>query len=474
MAFISIKQRALVKHFFSFGFTLKQLLLFIMSGLLTALSMPPYGMSFLIFIALIPALLAVKDIGNAPAFRLGVIAGIALYGLSLKWLFTVFGFFAITLIFILALFWGIFFLILNMIRRRFGLMSALVMLPVIWTAVEFFRSELWVLKFGWLALGYSQYRSGIFLTAAAFIGVYGVGLIIAAVNGVLAMIIVFRSKKAYWLSAAILSLLSLFLLAAHKNQREGIHINTVRAYCVHGAGTLNNMMERVEAADPAPGSLICLPEYSVIDSPFNNLLLKKKVEEFARRTRSYFIFGCLDSLIFEESFNNVALLYGPSGRCLGKFQKHHPIQFFIDGKQGSGYPVYYTSAGVIGIGICYDLDYVDVARNITAKGAGLIVCPTLDNTVWHKQHAALLPFRAAETGRYIIRPAREGISMILWPDGKVLDTTGPGGSGILVRGVPFIYNKTFYVKHGYYIPYMCILAVIILLGMGLSRKKCFL
>lgn len=73
---------------------------------------------------------------------------------------------------------------------------------------------------------------------------------------------------------------------------------------------------------------------------------------------------------------NAAVLVGPEG-YVGHYRKvHQPgterIYFF----PGSDYYVFDTKIGKIGIMICYDRLYPEVARILKLKGAELILCPT--------------------------------------------------------------------------------------------------
>ena len=78
---------------------------------------------------------------------------------------------------------------------------------------------------------------------------------------------------------------------------------------------------------------------------------------------------------------NSALLIGPDG-LIGVYSKTHVAAFAIDDKvaaekawwsPGTEIPVFETPLGRIGIEICYDNSFPEVARTLTLKGAELIV-----------------------------------------------------------------------------------------------------
>jgi N-carbamoylputrescine amidase len=90
--------------------------------------------------------------------------------------------------------------------------------------------------------------------------------------------------------------------------------------------------------------------------------------------------------IFEEAmtglYYNTALIIDADGKLLGKYRKNHIPQdpsfeekfYFAPGD--SGYPVWNTSYGKIGVLICWDQWYPEAARLLALKGAEIILVPT--------------------------------------------------------------------------------------------------
>ena len=81
---------------------------------------------------------------------------------------------AIVLWLVLAFWIGLFAAIVCGSIRRWGKVKAAWLIPIVWTGIEYFRSELYYLKFSWLNIGYtSTIGSGVF-------GMFGVGLFVFA------------------------------------------------------------------------------------------------------------------------------------------------------------------------------------------------------------------------------------------------------------------------------------------------------
>ena len=90
--------------------------------------------------------------------------------------------------------------------------------------------------------------------------------------------------------------------------------------------------------------------------------------------------------LFEEAlpglYYNTAVIIDADGSYLGKYRKNHIPQdpyfeekfYFAPGD--SGYPVWETNYGKIGVIICWDQWYPESARSLALKGAEIILVPT--------------------------------------------------------------------------------------------------
>jgi N-carbamoylputrescine amidase len=90
--------------------------------------------------------------------------------------------------------------------------------------------------------------------------------------------------------------------------------------------------------------------------------------------------------VFEEArpgvYFNTALVFDADGRELGKYRKthipdgpqYHEKFYFTPGNLG--YPVFPTRHGVIGVGICWDQWFPEVARVFALEGAEILFYPS--------------------------------------------------------------------------------------------------
>src|SRR5437870_2776750 len=89
------------------------------------------------------------------AFYFGLAAGFFCFAPQLFFFWHIFGPAATALWLILAIWTALFAAIACGCVRRWGKAKAAWLIPFIWTGLEYFRSELYCLKFSWLNVGYA-------------------------------------------------------------------------------------------------------------------------------------------------------------------------------------------------------------------------------------------------------------------------------------------------------------------------------
>ncbi len=103
---------------------------------------------------------------------------------------------------------------------------------------------------------------------------------------------------------------------------------------------------------------------------------------------------------------NVAVLIGPDGKVVGKYRKVSlPRSEVAAGlAPGSEYPVFQTRFGKVGLMVCYDGFFPEVARELSNRGAEVIAWP-----VWGC-NPDLAAARAAENHVFLVSSTYEDIS----------------------------------------------------------------
>lgn len=116
---------------------------------------------------------------------------------------------------------------------------------------------------------------------------------------------------------------------------------------------------------------------------------------------------------------NVAVLIGPDGNVVGKYRKTCLPRGEVEGgiAPGSEFPVFSTRFGKVGLMICYDGFFPEVARELTNRGAEVIAWP-----VWGC-NTLLARARACENHVYLVSSTYEDVSRN-WMISAVFDHAG--------------------------------------------------
>ncbi|XP_022851869.1 omega-amidase, chloroplastic isoform X2 [Olea europaea var. sylvestris] len=145
-----------------------------------------------------------------------------------------------------------------------------------------------------------------------------------------------------------------------------------------------------------------------------------------------------------EKLYNTCCVFGPDGKLKAKHRKIHLFDIDIPGKitfkesktltAGESPTIVDTEIGRIGIGICYDIRFQELATLYAARGAHLLCYPGAFNMTTGPLHWELLQrARAVDNQLYVATcsPARDvgagyvawGHSTLVGPFGEVLATT---------------------------------------------------
>jgi apolipoprotein N-acyltransferase len=362
------------------------------------------------------------------AFYFGLATGFLCYAPQLSFFWNIFGEAAIVLWLILAFWVGLFAAIVCGSTRRWGKVRTAWLIPIVWTGIEYFRSELYYLKCSWLNVGYApppqMSGSGIY-----YVGMYAVGF---CMFGVFPILFYWRLFKLSTLQKTIV-FLNIFIIAVlFLPGCAGGRSPDVQQLLIVGVqmefpsqNAIPKMLDQVLAKNTnAP--IFVLSEYT-LDGPVPDSL-----KNWCREHSRYLVVGGEDPA-GTSNYYNTAFVVGTNGDIVFKQAKSVPIQFFKDGLTAPEQKVWNSPWGKIGICICYDLSYTRVTDELVRQGAQLLIVPTMDVEDWgrhqHELHSRVAPMRAAEYGIPIFRVASSGISQAVTGGGHVVAQTKIPGSG---------------------------------------------
>ena len=499
-------------------------LLAIASGILIALSFPNPSLSFLAWVALVPLLIALEECSPREAFRVGLTCGITAYAFILYWLnivFTQYGHLPwsvsipvyLLLVVWLAMFYGLSTSIARM-GELVGIKAAFT-LPVAWVAFDFIRSFLFS-GFAWAMLGHSQFRTLPLIQIADLAGVYGITLLIVLTNIVLhrALRAVSGAGVPYPVKSALILLLlllgTLFYGFDRLNGSDTPPSKPLRVALIQGnipqdvkwspafrERTLDTYERLTRDASREGVDLIVWPESAV---PFffqDEPLRAERIRNLARETNACLLFGSPAHELRNgrSTFLNSAFMVSPRGETVGRADKLHLVPFgeyvplgsvltFInkivvgigDFSPGERAVTLDTGSTKLGVQVCYEVIFPELARQYVQAGARVLVAIT--NDAWFGrssapyQHLAISTFRAIETRTPLIRAANTGVTAIVDQNGHIRTMTALFVEAYRTGEVQPGSGKSIYLTIGDAPAWFCVLLTAgVALFAWIKRKK---
>ena len=336
-----------------------------LSGLLLTLSCPKSGLFWLAWCALLPLLLALRNIAPQNGFYLGFCAGLIHYLTLVYWLVPTMKTYGhlplylclgvlILLSAYLALYVAAFSTIV--IRMCSTPFSCFVTIPCLWVALEYLRTFLFT-GFPWELLGYTQYNILPLIQVSDILGVYGVSYCIALGNTAICLVFLYL-KGQDWQANAVnkrLAVGSMVAFAAilglvwfygtwriHTIDNMSADAPRANVAIVQGnidqaikwnpafqqASTLKYIKLSLKAKQKKP-DLIVWPETATPFYFLSNTKLSRIVLKGIQEADTDFLIGSpsLRSGKHGAEYYNSAYLVGPKGNVYGRYDKAHLVPF---------------------------------------------------------------------------------------------------------------------------------------------------
>jgi len=362
------------------------------------------------------------------AFYFGLVIGYAVYAPHLAFFWAIFGWPALALWTVLAFWLGVFLVLARLCRTRLGRL-AIVLVPFVWTGLEYFRGELYYLRFSWLNVGYAFAGSPQILSTIP-VGMYGLALVLMALTASLSLL----PKRGAVIGGGV-GLVAFGCFAnlpanpeapTQPDSLQAVGLQMEFPLPGEVPAALDKLLDRHRDAE-----LFVLSEYT-FDGP-----IPEPVKAWCRQRKKFLIAGGKDS-VSDSEFFNTAFVVGPDGEIVFRQVKSVPIQFFKDGRPAREQKLWESPWGKLGICVCYDLSYRRVTDELIRLGAQAIVAPTMDVADWgehqHRLHARVAPVRAAEYGVPIFRVCSSGISQLIDKTGRVVASAPFPGEHATIAG----------------------------------------
>lgn len=491
----------------------------ILSGALLAFCYPMANVSWLAWIILAPFFYAISLASSRKqAILLGWIFALSFFTVSLQFLIHV-AFAAWPALALLESLYGLILGLLLFEARRFSSVVLRVLwIALVWTVVEFLRTEIPVWGFGLNLLGHSQGFQPAMIQVASIGGAYFLSFIMAGVNALIAEMIGTKSKDQQTKARSVCFVLcSLFLVlatigfgffrlgTADKQSAPTLRLSVIQPnipqsvkWALMAKKDVIEIHENLtQVAALREPEMIVWPEAS-FPGYFNADYETSRILQEIRTLATPVLLGSPFWESEKRIFNSV-LLVNKEGQFAGRYDKMRlvPMGEYVPWKFILGWlePLAYT----MGVGnftagqsqtlfqlaehgfsvlICFEDVFPDLARSAVKKGAHFLTVMT--NDAWFGktgapwQHFQTSVFRAVENGVPVIRSGNTGISGFISAEGRILsvlkDKQGESRfvGGELTLELPMTKHNTVYQKGGWLFPQACVILLIMLFFL---RKK---
>lgn len=482
----------------------------VLSACFLIFSFPNFNLWILAWFGFVPLFFALQGKPKIKAFLLSYLTGLIFWFGTVYWLIHVTLPGMIILVMYLALYFGIFGLIISSIQHPTSNIR-LLFIPSLWVLLEYLRSHFFT-GFPWALLSYSQYLNLPAIQIADITGCWGVSFLVMLVN--VAVYLYFARRKKYLLPllCVIISLsYGYYKLYRTTNYQPQ---TTVRISVIQGNITqelkwdpaakryiVEKYLMLTKEALKANPDLIIWPEAALPVVLEEEPEFFERIKEFIQEINIPLFLG---AVTFRGNlYHNSALLvsqkdvlqydklhlvpfgeYIPFRKTFSFLEAVVPIGDFSRGKEytlfvlptpNTQHPAYFAAL------ICFEDLFPELARNFTKKGADFLV--NITNDAWFKktsspyQHFSASVLRAVENRVSVVRAANTGLSGFIAPSGEVISlvkdkdardifTDGYKTENIFVRPRR---NLTFYSRYGDFFILICFLFAFH--GIILPRKK---
>jgi apolipoprotein N-acyltransferase len=459
----------------------------LLSGLLLVLAFPPFKLLLPSFVALVPLLVFIGEQdatheGRWRATRGALLTGAVYFGLLLYWLVIALIYYSLLAIpaylgtvAVLTIFTGMFGWSVHYVQSRLRIPLALTA-AALWTAAEWLQGHLGDLSFPWLGLGTSLAAFPSLAGAADLVGARGLTFWLAAVNGLLAMILLrWRARRPVRAGLAVTTVVLLVLPMAYGIWRDQtLHMRPVARVAVvqpnipedlkmnprlaldSSVTSLTHLTDRVPRGSV---DLIVWPEVAVpeVMDTTSHTNVARLVEFLSMRAEAPIVAGAFGQKSRpgrRPIYYNAAFYVMPDSVSNTWYAKHYlvpfvervpfinpdwlesitgPLQWFGGLGRGEGAPLMGPAGQRFGVLICYESIFAQLSRRYRREGADYLL--NITNDAWYGrkpwyartsalwQHPSHLVLRAIENRIGIARAANTGISMFVDPRGRTYDRT---------------------------------------------------
>ncbi len=418
--------------------------------------------------------------------------------------------------------WG-----LALVKGQMGTPAALAAAPFLWVGLDLAGAR--ITSVPWDQLGYSQVDNVLLTHLAPHTGVYGITFALVGMNALLVsgfLLVSWRARIGGAACAAALLCLAMLGLTLNEPkqpvtatavlvqpnldvsvaniwnspQEWNQHIDEFtklgeeqcKSYIAGIPQTGAARGEIVCPPFPAHPDLVAWPEAPALSFFEGDPRFRQTMSDVAKEEQSALIVGGVGvdldpSADRQERDYNSAMIFGPDGARIGRYDKIHLVPFgeyipyrnlfffahkltgkLVDFSRGTERKVFRLNGHRYGVFICYESVFADEVRQFVRFGAEALV--NISDDGWYGdtsapwQHLNMARMRAIENRRWLLRDTNNGITAAIDPYGRVVQSIPRHQVDALPAQFGLRDDITFYTARGDVFAWVCAILVTGLVG----------
>jgi apolipoprotein N-acyltransferase len=341
-----------------------------------------------------------------------------------------------------------------------------------------------------LNTGYTQLENLPILQLAAIAGLWGISFSVNLLPAGLAALVGAPAKPRIRLTAALAAYYACVLsygvvrLYATPQASGSVLVGLVETHAgpdifppdaPTSIALMREYASQVQPLAARGAQFVVFPEMSALIPDSASAKIDSLFQQTARDAHVQVLLGILH--ITDHGTYNEGRLYSATGEIETVYRKHHLVPTWESrSTPGTEISVLPQPAGRIGIEICRDMDYPELARRYAMQQVGLVLAPAWDqglgvDATWHG-HLSLM--RGVESGFTMVRDAKVGLLTASDDRGRILaeqPTRSDGGLTTMLASVPVRHDFTLYQVWGDWFAWFDLAALAALLTFWLVNRK---
>lgn len=340
-----------------------------------------------------------------------------------------------------------------------------------------------------LSTGYTQLDNLPILQLAALTGIWGISFIVnllpaavavlifapaasrlrmaAAFAGLYVCVLCYGAMRLYWTPQASSSVL-VGLVETHGGQ------NLFPSDPQTTMALMEQYASQVQPMAARGAQFVVFPEMSAVVPDAVSARVDELFQKTAQDAHVQVLLGVLH--VTDHRAYNEARFYSATGEIEAVYRKHHLVPTWESrSTPGTELSVLTQPMGQVGIQICRDMDYPELARRYAREQAGLLLVPAWDQgiAVDASFHGHMSVMRGVEGGFSMVRDAKNGLLTASDDRGRILAEESSRTDGALVTmvaNVPVRHDSTLYQKWGDWFAWVDVLALLALWQINKRRR----